>query len=143
MNSRKTTNTEINWLDSGQGGKAPEDAYLTVSCYKGNKKPQIAITFYDDTMADLRWFAGDRVMVGFDDCFIYIKRAANGTHTLSARSGSSSESAGKPISSTVRFSRPRNFPFQAVKYCAVKKEDVSISKEGVLMFAYPESGKGS
>ena len=137
-NTQSTKPTGINWVaNRGGKGRSNPDSFMSVSKSRGNPRPQIVVTFYTKAMRSLRWFSGDKVMVGFDDCFIYVKRSADGTHTLSPTGSDTKKSVGKPVSSNLRFSLPDGFPFTPVGFTSLDEDDVSVSEDGVLAFAYP------
>ena len=135
----------ILWVQNRKGGRARpssgHDSYLSVSSSKANGtgKNYIVFTLYKPLIKELRWLSGDRVNIGFDvHGMVYIVRAQHGAYSLSPSSKGKSHN-GKIVSCIVRFTQPENIDVKPVSFTPFAREDVAISDDGVLSFAYPDS----
>jgi hypothetical protein len=103
---------EINWLSPvcqgrKRGGHASSG--IRVSTHKaGTRLFQTSFTVNKDVMEKMGWLAGDRVLIGTNDQFIFMKRVPENGYTLSAIGNSPEERTnrrGKPVTCTVKISK--------------------------------------
>lgn len=140
-------NDSITWVTPARprGGHSPNpDSYMAVgSRVTKNSKSgyQVCIKVFEPAMKDLRWFAGDRIDVGFDDSFLYLRRSNHGNYKLCATAAADRKaSEGRPVNSQIRFSQQDDFPFKAVDLVYLTKDDVAVSEDGIVSFIYPKQG---
>ena len=77
------------WIEPKRGGNnvgGNKGTGVSFNIYKsGKNKPQLSIRIYKDVMKKMRWVAGDRVQVGFDDTkeAVAIRRVPVGGYSAS------------------------------------------------------------
>ena len=122
----------------------PEDQYISVGWAKSKNvpNPQITINIFEPAMKDLRWLVGDRLDVGFDESFIYLRRSSSGAYKLtSATAVKNSQMIGTSTSARIAFTRPTGFPFDKCPRTHFPKTEVAISQDGLVSFIYPQGEK--
>lgn len=128
----------INWIEpmrgSGlrpTGARSPDYAFIVAS-HKAGKNArghQGIIRIGIGVMKQMRWIAGDRVMVGFSDdkLDVYLRRVQVGGYALSAIGGK--QNAGKCVACSIKSSR---FPFG--EHQVIAMGDFLVQDDGVIMF---------
>lgn len=133
----------ITWVRpaKARGGVHLDQSYISIGWAKSKNvpNPQVTINFTERAMKDFRWMVGDRIEIGFDDCCIYIRRAANGSYKLtSATAKKNADTVGTASPSRAAFTRPAGFPFPRCPRTHIIKEDVSVTADGIVSFIYPQ-----
>ena len=106
---------------------------------KNVKNHQITIYVFEDAMRDFRWVVGDKLEIGFDDSFIYMRRSNDGPYRLTSATGQKvDEVIGKPTRARVAFTKPQDFPFEQIQRTHLAKNDVSFDCDGIVSFIYPK-----
>lgn len=132
----------INWVQPGHTGRRTSGSQklaFLVRNYKGgsvgDKRLQGVITIYAQTMKELRWQCGDRVMVGTspDRRDIFLKRVPTGGYSLSALGGDKRKNkTGQALACSIK-SNQIAFDAEA----NIGPADYIVSEDGVVMFSLP------
>lgn len=133
----------ITWVTPKRPRSAPmgRDYYVSVGWAKSKNapNPQITIYLFEDAMKDFRWVVGDKIEVGFDDSFIYLRRSNTGPYRLTSASGKKvNDVAGTATRSRVAFTAPQNFPFRSIPRTHLSKDDICVDRDGIVSFIYPK-----
>jgi hypothetical protein len=130
----------INWIKPSRNSGKEITSYLAIRKYGKNegKNVQTSFCFSQKAMEDLRLYIGDKVNIGYDEEYIYIKRSSNGAYKITCQgpAGTVAENTGKSVRGFVKTSA-HNEVFSSCDY----EEDEIISDDSRYTVVIPRKNK--